>query len=195
MAVEARTYARLAASSAIVALVLLFAHLGGAVPAASGATCSLDPPQPGCGVTTGLWSDGETLWVAWNGVGADDGVFAYDIESRERLEELDFKLARRNVAPRGLWSDGETAWVSDSGQDRVFAYDMETRTPLPERDIRLDERNAHARGIWSDGDTMWVLDGGTDSLFSYDLRPGKRSASTRSIRPTTTRTGSGRMGT
>ncbi len=110
--------------------------------------------------------------MAWNGEGARDGVFAYDIESRERREERDFELARLNVAPRGVWSDGETAWVSDSGQDRLFAYDLETMTPRPGQDIRLAGLNGHARDIWSDGETMWVLDGGARSVFSYDLRSG-----------------------
>ncbi len=134
--------------------------------------CAASRPQPGCGITTGLWSDGMTLWVAWNGTGPRDGVLAYDIATRERLAERDFRLAARNLAPRGVWSDGEVAWVSDSGQNRLFAYDLGTRQPFPARDIELAAANDDARDIWSDGATMWVLDGRVGRLFGYSLASG-----------------------
>ena len=122
---------------------------------------------------TGLWSDGATLWIAENGNGADDAVYAYDLTSGERVEEREFDLAEANRAPRGLWSDGETVWVSDSGQDRLFAYDLATGERLPDRDLVLAGRNADPRGIWSDGKTMWVLDGRADALFVYALASGE----------------------
>ena len=121
---------------------------------------------------TGLWSDGRVLWVAENGSGADDEVYAYDLESGERREEREFELAETNRAPRGFWSDGETVWVSDSGQDRIFAYDLESGERLEERGFELAERNRDPRGIWSDGETLWVLDGGRDALFAYELASG-----------------------
>ena len=124
-------------------------------------------------VPTGLWSDGTTLWLAENGDGADDAVYAYDLASGERVEDREFKLDERNRAPRGVWSDGSTVWVSDSGRERLFAYTLASGARLPERDIALDGRNADARGIWSGAGTMWVLDGGKDSLFAYDLATGE----------------------
>ena len=36
---------------------------------------------------TGLWSDGENLWLLENGQGADDAVYAYDRASGERAAE------------------------------------------------------------------------------------------------------------
>ena len=127
---------------------------------------SLDPTHDS---PTGAWSDGATLWVLENGDGADDAVYAYDLETGERVEEREFKLDERNRAPRGVWSDGETLWVSDSGQNKLFAYDLESGERLPERDIALAERNRAARGIWSDGERMYVL----DSIFVYDLESGE----------------------
>ena len=121
---------------------------------------------------TGSWSDGETLWVADNPDGAGDGLYAYDLRTGERREDLEFKLDERNRAPRGIWSDGETAWVSDSGQNRLFAHDLTTGERLPERDLELAPRNRDARAIWSDDETMFVLDGGKNALFSYDLATG-----------------------
>ena len=122
---------------------------------------------------TGLWSDGETLWIAENGQGADDEVYAYDRASGERLSEREFTLADTNRAPRGIWSDGETVWVSDSGRERLFAYDLATGERLEEREFALAEGNSDARGIWSDGETMWVLDGRADALFAYDFGSGE----------------------
>ncbi len=121
---------------------------------------------------TGAWSDGTVLWVLENGDGAGDAVYAYDLNTGERLEEREFELDERNRAPRGVWSGGTVIWVSDSGQDRLFGHDLETGERLPERDLELDEDNGAARGIWSDGERMWVLDGGKDSLFAYDLGSG-----------------------
>ena len=122
---------------------------------------------------TGLWSDGETLWIAENGQGADDEVYAYDRASGERLSGREFTLAETNRAPRGFWSDGETVWVSDSGRERLFAYDLATGERLEEREFALAEGNSDARGIWSDGETMWVLDGRADALFAYDFGSGE----------------------
>ncbi len=126
----------------------------------------------GHGAPTGLWGDGATLWVLQNGDGADDAVYAYDLESGERLAEREFELAETNRAPRGFWSDGLTVWVSDSGRDRLFAYDLASGDHLTERDIELAEGNADARGIWSDGETMWVLDDRANAVFAYDLEAG-----------------------
>ncbi len=122
--------------------------------------------------SSGIWSDGTTLLVLDNAEGAGDAIYAYDLESGERLEEREFALHETNRAPRGAWSDGETVWVSDSGQDRLFAYDLESGERLEEREIVLASRNKDARGIWSDGTTVWVLDGGKDSVFAYDLQSG-----------------------
>ena len=122
---------------------------------------------------TGAWSDGSVLWLAENGDGADDAVYAYDLKTGERVEEREFELAESNRAPRGLWSNGKTAWVADSGQDRLFAYDLESGERVEEHEVELPRDNREARAIWSDGETMWVLDGRADALFAYDLASGE----------------------
>ena len=126
----------------------------------------------GHGSPTGAWSDGTTLWLAENGDGTDDAVYAYDLESGERVEEREFELDERNRAPRGVWSDSVTLWIADSGQDRLFAYDLESGERVEEREVEFDTRNRDPRGIWSDGTTVWVLDGGKNALFAYDLASG-----------------------
>ena len=135
-------------------------------------TRDIDALDSANGSPTGLWSDGETLWILENGDGADDAVYAYDLETGERSEEREFELDERNRAPRGVWSDGVTIWVSDSGQERLFAHDLATGERLSDRDLVLAGRNADPRGIWSDDTTMWVLDGVKDSLFAYDIASG-----------------------
>ena len=123
-------------------------------------------------VPTGAWSDGTTLWIAENGDGADDAVYAYDLESGERVAEREFELDDANLAPRGVWSDRSTMWISDSGKDKLFAHDLASGERLPDSDLALHPDNDDARGIWSDGSTMWVLDGRDDALFGYDLASG-----------------------
>ena len=122
---------------------------------------------------TGVWSDGTTLWVVNNAEGPGDAIYAYDLESGERVQEREFELDAANRAPRGIWSDGETVWVADSGRDRLFAYDLATGERVEEHDIELAGANHDARGIWSDGKTMWVLDNSAKALFAYDLATGE----------------------
>ena len=135
-------------------------------------TRDIEELDSGHGTPSGAWSDGATLWLAENGDGADDAVYAYDLETGERVEEREFELDERNRAPRGVWSDSVTLWIADSGQDRLFAYDLESGERVEEREVEFDTRNRDPRGIWSDGTTVWVLDGGKNALFAYDLASG-----------------------
>ena len=135
-------------------------------------TRDIEELDAGHGDPTGAWSDGVTLWLLENGSGADDAVYAYDLESGERVEELEFELDAGNLAPRGLWSDGSTTWISDSGKDKLFAHDLASGERLPDSDLALHPDNDDPRGIWSDGATMWVLDGRDNALFGYDLASG-----------------------
>ena len=122
---------------------------------------------------TGMWSDGVTMWLAHNGAGADDAIYAYDLESGERVAEREFDLDEANRAPRGVWSDGTVIWIADSGRDRLFGHDLATGERLAEQDVALADDNGDPRGIWSDGETLWVLDGGDDALFAYEFEGGE----------------------
>ena len=122
---------------------------------------------------TGLWSNGEVLWVVQNSATGVDFLFAYDLNTGERLEQHEFELERRNRFSHGIWSDGEIVWLADSGQDMLFAYSLATSERDEQRDLVLDERNRDPRGIWSDGELMLVLDSVKDALFAYDLDSGR----------------------
>ena len=125
------------------------------------------------GSATGTWSDGTTLWILENGDGADDAIYAYDLESGERVEDREFELDDANLAPRSVWSDRHTIWISDSGKEKLFAHDLASGDRLPDSDLALHDDNDDPRGIWSNGSTLWVLDGRDDALFGYDLAGGE----------------------
>ncbi|MYJ92406.1 MAG: hypothetical protein F4038_05080, partial [Chloroflexi bacterium] len=121
---------------------------------------------------TGIWSDGQTIWVLENSTTGPDRVFAYDLLTGDRLQDAEFELDSRNRFSHGIWSDGETVWIADSGQDKLLAYRLQDGARLPDRDLDLDERNRDPRGIWSDGERMYVVDSVKDALFVYDLSTG-----------------------
>ena len=122
---------------------------------------------------TGLWSNGEVLWVVENSATGADLLFAYDLNTGERLEDHEFELERRNRFSHGIWSNGELVWIADSGQDKLFAYRLESGERVEEHDLELDERNRDPRDIWSNGESMLVLDSVKDALFVYDLESGR----------------------
>ena len=124
-------------------------------------------------IPTGIWSDGETLWVIQNSASGADRVFAYDLLTGERKPDAELELEPRNRFSHGIWSDGEIVWVADSGQDQLFAYVIESGARVEEREFELAEHNRDPRGIWSDGEVMYVLDSVKDALFVYDFETGE----------------------
>ena len=122
---------------------------------------------------TGLWSDGQTLWVVENAAAGPDRLFAYDLLSGDRQSEREFELDRRNRFSHGIWSDRTTLWIADSGQDRLFAYDLQGGQRAEQREFELHEDNRDPRGIWSQDETIYVLDSVKDELFAYALASGE----------------------
>lgn len=121
---------------------------------------------------TGVWSDGQTVWILDNASSGEDQVFAYDLATGNHIPASALELDRRNRFAHGIWSDGATVWVADSGQDRLFAYDLATGERRESADLTLHEDNRDPRGIWSDGTTIYVLDAVQDALFTYLLADG-----------------------
>ena len=117
---------------------------------------------------SGLWGDGETLWVSDL---ADGRVYAYGLSDgvRQPGREID-TAAHGNGSPTGLWSDGETVWVGDAAVSRVFAYAL-SGGRRESRDIALG--GAFASDLWGDGETLWVLEDG-GRLAAYGLGDGAR---------------------
>ena len=123
----------------------------------------------------GIWSDGETIWVADS---FDDKLYAFRMSdgARQELRDFDTLRAAGNRDPRGIWSDGETMWVADGRDDKLYAYRMADGARDEDRDFDTlgSAGNRDPRGIWSDGETMWVADSGTDKIYAYQFRNRER---------------------
>ena len=68
----------------------------------------------------GIWSDGNSMWVA-----EEDGnrVYGYRMSDMGRDSDRDFRLSSGNVKARGMWSDGAVVYLSDDGDDeRLYSY-------------------------------------------------------------------------
>ncbi len=123
----------------------------------------------------GLWSDGETLWVADN---QDDKLYAYNLADGRRLaSSLDFNglKAAGNDAPAGLWADGETLWVTDHQDAKLYAYNIASKGRVSTNDFALVAGNDDPAGLWADGETLWVADDGEDHVYAYRLADKRRN--------------------
>ena len=69
---------------------------------------AIAPGYDGHGDSYGLWSDGETMWVAAYG-----WLRAYDLDTGIRRAALDVRLRSYRMSPGDIWSDGETIWVTN----------------------------------------------------------------------------------
>ena len=132
-------------------------------PEASGKGFSLAPEN---GSPSGIWSDGETAWVADL---ADARLYAYRREDGERQPQKDIAT---EPSPMGLWSDGETLWVAQLGGG-LQAHRLSDGARLAGLDLAL-EQNAAPTGVWSDGETAWVAEWLGDAVHAYQLSDGQR---------------------
>ena len=81
------------------------------------------PNNSGNDAAWGIWSDGEVMYVSDFD---DDKLYAYDLDTKQRISDKDINLTGDNDNPRGIWSDGETIWVVD--RDRKLAPIRSTPT-------------------------------------------------------------------
>ena len=67
----------------------------------------------------GIWSDGNSMWVA-----EEDGnrVYGYRMSDRKRDSDRDFRLSSDNRNARDIWSDGVVVYVSDDSDDTLYSY-------------------------------------------------------------------------
>ena len=132
---------------------------------------------------TGLWSDGETLWVISNWSTGE--VTTYSLADGSALGVGEVMLSNGTSAshrfqlqggggfPAGLWSDGETLWVTDILARKVFAYRLSDGGRQSAQDIPAAvlaaAGNTMPTGLWSDGTTLWVADILVGKAFAYRL--------------------------
>ena len=131
----------------------------------------------------GLWTDGETMWVADEGRTDFGYLLAYKLSDQTRDGSKDVQLASFNKKPRSIWSDGETVWVLEdsTSNDFLYAYALEPEADeigllVPYKSVTLGANNSDPRGAWSDGEIIWVSDSGDDKLYAYDLSDRTRQS-------------------
>ena len=125
----------------------------------------------------GVWSDGDTMWVADDPFGDDDTkVFAYRLSDGERQPSLELSLHADQGDATGVWSDGDTMWVADFNDERVYAYRLSDGERQESREISLPS-DSEPFGLWSDGVTIWVADHNNDTIIAYRLSDGERQES------------------
>ncbi len=159
---------------------------------------------PCCAAPRGLWSDGETIWVAFVDEGAYDegyvttlaggGLKAYDFSTKARKSTADISIqtaGKAEVPARepmsfGIWSDGTILWVVSNYADnrsKLEAHKLADGSRVPSMDIPVGEDElTRPRGMWSDGRTMWVLniqfyDANFDHgrrIYAYTLPPNAK---------------------
>ena len=134
-----------------------------AAPAGGGFPLAPENSRP-----SGIWSDGETAWVADLN---DARLYAYQRTDGERQPGKDIAT---EPAPMGLWSDGETLWVAGLGGG-LRAHRLADGTRLAARDLAVEANTAPA-GVWSDGEMAWVADWLGDTVHAYRLADGRRVA-------------------
>ena len=129
----------------------------------------VDWPATGFAAAYGVWSDGDTVWVAEK----TGKLVAYDLGAgaRDQDKDLDALDGIEGIVVHGIWSDGVTMWVVDSGHDKLRALNMATGQADTDKDFQTF-RHADAgstRGIWSDGRTLWVSDWVARRVYSYNM--------------------------
>ena len=112
---------------------------------------------------SGLWSDGEIIWVATR----SGKAVAFDLDSGDARSDRDITYATEaadSAAQIDVWSDGVRMWVSTTtftphaSYVRVHPLDG---TPRDETDEALDlvvdgSNSGRVDGVWSDRKTLWV---------------------------------------
>ena len=139
------------------------------------------PYLPGLNEPTGMWSDGDTMWVSQK---AGTTLRAFDMETKLWVEELDFDTARpsEGISFTDIWSDGETMWIAarllldrESTRGGLYAYDVSSQQDDATQSLyTLAGRNHLPWGVWSNGTTIWVSNAVVSKIYAYDLATRQR---------------------
>ena len=151
------------------------------------------------GISSGIWSDDTTMYVAYSPTyttrpksqiadrSGDNEIQAFRLSDGSRDLSKQIELHDDNDLPEGIWSDGTTIWVVDTQKDdqnpdgnpKMFAYRMSDGTRDSSKEFNLNSENKFPGGIWanSNGTTIWVADSREDRLFAYTLSTGASDTS------------------
>ena len=139
------------------------------------------PSLRGLNEPTGMWSDGDTMWVSQK---AGTTLRAFDMETKLWVEELDFDTARpyEGISFTDIWSDEETMWIAarlllDQGSTSggLYAYEVTSQQDDATQSLyTLAGRNHLPWGVWSNGTTIWVSNTAVSKIYAYDLATRQR---------------------
>ncbi len=120
----------------------------------------------------GVWGNDDTFWVANDGSGATDKLYAYNRSdgSRDSSSDFDNLNTAGNNDVRGICSDGTTMFVADSGDDEIYAYRMSDTTRISTREVSLASANNSPQGLSCDRTHLWVAEDNDDltsKIFVY----------------------------
>ncbi|WP_420446766.1 choice-of-anchor R domain-containing protein [Candidatus Poriferisodalis sp.] len=135
----------------------------------------------GNGDPTGVWCDGDTVWVANDGSGTNNKIYAYKRSDGTRDSAKDMDALHLSTGtgstnasqPRGLWSNGTTMFVTDSEDEKIYAFKHSDESQDDAKNLALRSANSDARGLWFDGRALWVVDEVDNRLYVYDLPGGQ----------------------
>ncbi len=120
----------------------------------------------------GIWSNGETMWVADPHPGK---VYAYTLANGERDTTKEFSLGADTPNPTDMWSDGTTIWVANHSPAKIVAYTLADGERDSGKDVDVSEDVGQAVGIWSDDTTLWVVDRLGNTVVAYNLDERSRT--------------------
>ena len=130
----------------------------------------------------GIWGNDDTFWVANDGTGAADKLYAYNRSdgSRDTTADFDTLNAAGNESLRGVCSDGATMFVTDHSDDKIYAYKMSDTTRDSGKDVTLNSANNNPQGLWCDSSHLWVAEDNnnlTSKIFVYQRSDGSHASS------------------
>ena len=129
----------------------------------------------------GVWGDDDTFWVANDGSGDANKLYAYNRSDGLRDTSADFDTLRNamNGGPRGICSDGTTMFVADHQDGKVYAYKMSDTTRDSAKDVSLVSANGNPQGLSCDGSHLWVAEDNDDltsKIFVYQRSDGSHAS-------------------
>ena len=132
---------------------------------------------------SGLWSDGDTMWIGSHERNCDDAdkrITAFRIGTGNYQPGRDI-TAYVKCRVEGLWSDGEVLYVAER-PEKLMAYDLQTGSVRWDRivDTHYGPDVLWPRGVWSDGNTFWTTIHWNHRKNLIDLVAFYRSSSPRS---------------
>ena len=139
---------------------------------------------PEVGTTpTGIWSEGETVWVAFQD---RNNIFAYNLADGTRNADKEIPLEGAGLGGQhrslGIWSDGTTMWVMNSTPFKILAFDLESKTYdsgktfTPPQPAGAPYSGGEVTDLWSDGTTVWLPDSAEGKLYAHRLNDGSQDS-------------------